>query len=238
MALARETFPRISFDLIYARPGQTVAAWSGELAEAIALAADHLSLYQLTLEPGTGFAGLAARGKLTLPDEDATAALYEATQEVCDSAGLPAYEVSNHARPGAESRHNLTYWRYGDYVGAGPGAHGRLMVGTSLRAFAQAKKPEAWLAAVERDGVGTAETFALGPEDRAAEMVMMGLRLSEGIDERSFVRRVGAPLDRFIDPAALADLIALDLVERSAHTLKATARGRPVLNTLIARLLK
>jgi oxygen-independent coproporphyrinogen-3 oxidase len=238
VALARETFPRMNFDLIYARPDQSAADWQAELEQAIALAADHLSLYQLTIEQGTAFAGLHAKGKIAMPDDDHAASLFEVTQDVCARAGLPAYEISNHARPGAESRHNLTYWRYGDYVGAGPGAHGRLVVGGTPTAFAQMKKPEAWLAGVEENSAGTAETGAVSVEDRAAEMIMMGLRLSGGLDEALFARRVGAPLGRFIDAEARAELITLDLVERVAGTLKVTPRGRPVLNAIIARLLQ
>ena len=154
IALARETFDRMSFDLIYARPGQTMADWEAELRRAIDLAADHLSLYQLTIEPGTPFFGLAERGRLVIPDPDRAADLYEATQAITATAGLPLYEVSNHARPGDESRHNLTYWRYGLYAGIGPGAHGRLEVeGRRLATRTQAN-PELWLAAVERDGHG------------------------------------------------------------------------------------
>jgi len=240
--LARKTFDRMSFDLIYARPEQTVAAWRAELEDAIAMAADHLSLYQLTIEPGTAFAGLYDKGRLIIPDDDRALDLFEATQDICAEAGLPAYEISNHARPGAESRHNLTYWRYGDYVGAGPGAHGRLTVGDLNAAgvptaFEQAKKPEAWLKAVEGSGSGTLTKTVLAQEDCAAEMIMMGLRLAAGLDEASFEQRIGAPVDRFIDGAALADLIELDLVERVAGAIKATDRGRPVLNSLIARLI-
>jgi oxygen-independent coproporphyrinogen-3 oxidase len=240
--LARNTFDRMSFDLIYARPDQTVAAWRAELEDAIAMAADHLSLYQLTIEPGTAFAGLYDKGRLTMPDDDRALALFEATQDICAGAGLPAYEISNHARPGAESRHNLTYWRYGDYVGAGPGAHGRLNVAGSKgesvpTAFEQAKKPEAWLKTVEGCGSGTLTKTILDQEDRAAEMIMMGLRLTAGLNEASFEQRIGAPVDRFIDLAALADLIDLDLVERVAGALKATDRGRTVLNSLIGRLI-
>lgn len=244
LALGRDVFDRMSFDLIYARPGQSVSDWEAELGKALTLAGDHLSLYQLTIEPGTAFAGLHARGRLDVPDEDQALALFEATQAMTEDAGLPAYEISNHARPGGESRHNLTYWRYGDYVGAGPGAHGRITVDGAPTAFEQIRKPEAWLAAVEEKGAGSAAQGPLDQNTRAAEMIMMGLRLRDGVDEALFERRIGAPLDRFISAAGLAHLIELDLVERVANTLKVpgtlkvTVRGRPLLNSLIGRLLQ
>ncbi|MET0742079.1 MAG: radical SAM family heme chaperone HemW, partial [Microvirga sp.] len=175
--IAASIFERSSFDLIYARPDQTPGAWRLELERAIAQAADHLSLYQLTIEPGTPFYGLAAAGKLVPPDDDSARALYDVTQEVCDRAGLPAYEISNHARPGAESRHNLLYWRYGEYAGIGPGAHGRLVGESGRIGTVTERAPEAWLARVEGRGHGIVETETLAASDQGDEFLMMGLRL-------------------------------------------------------------
>ena len=177
---ARDNFPRFSFDLIYARPGQTAAAWRGELDEALNLAGEHLSLYQLTIEPGTAFATLARRGDLVPPDDDSAASLFETTQERLAAAGFPAYEISNHAGPGAECRHNLAYWRYQDYLGIGPGAHGRLTRASGKYATRQRRLPEAWLAAVETAGTGLEETAAIARDTAIEEMLMMGLRLIEG----------------------------------------------------------
>ncbi|MDA5194652.1 radical SAM family heme chaperone HemW [Govanella unica] len=236
--LARKTFDRMSFDLIYARPHQTVSNWQAELNEAMALAADHLSLYQLTIEEGTAFANIYRRGGFTLPDEDTAAALYEVTLETTAKAGLPAYEISNHAVPGAECRHNLLYWRYGDYAGVGPGAHGRLLTdnGDAI-ATAQAKKPEDWLAAVERDGHGTVSTEKLRAADRAVEMVMMGLRLRAGLDTARFARRIGQPVTDYLNPTALADAIAHDLLVQTPGNLRTTEKGAAVLNRLLGELL-
>ena len=175
--LARAIFPRMSFDLIYARPGQTVEAWTAELEEAISYAVDHLSLYQLTIEEGTPFYGLHRAGKLVVQDGEQSAILYETTQEVTEKHGLPAYEVSNHARPGAESRHNLTYWRYGDYAGVGPGAHGRLTREGHKFATATERHPEQWLERVESRGSGLVESVELAESEQADELLLMGLRL-------------------------------------------------------------
>jgi putative oxygen-independent coproporphyrinogen III oxidase len=182
IGLAREIFPRMSFDLIYARPDQTAEAWAAELKEAISLAADHLSLYQLTIEEGTPFYGLHKAGKLIVPDGDLSAELYELTHQVCERHGLPAYEVSNHARPGAESRHNLTYWRYGDYAGIGPGAHGRLTTKTGKIATATERTPETWLAAGRGKRPWHDRTTELTAQEQADELLLMGLRLREGIN--------------------------------------------------------
>jgi putative oxygen-independent coproporphyrinogen III oxidase len=237
ITLARRHFPRYSFDLIYARPGQTVAAWRIELAEAVALAAEHLSLYQLTIEPGTRFFTEHARGAFTLPEDEAAADLYEATQEALEAAGLPAYEVSNHARPGAECRHNLAYWRCGDYAGVGPGAHGRLTIGAERRAHRQECAPETWLAAVERDGHGTAAVEAIAPDERLAELLMMGLRLREGVSRAAFRRHAaGREPEEALSAAALARLQHAGLVELDAAGLRATAAGFPVLNGILAEL--
>jgi len=182
VAIARRSFERYSFDLIYARPGQTPENWADELRLAIAEAAEHLSLYQLTIEEGTPFFGLHAAGKLKTPDETAARALYDVTQEVCDKAGLPAYEISNHARAGAECRHNLVYWRGHEYAGIGPGAHGRLDIDGARHATSTEKRPEAWLMRVETQGHGLLTDDPLNREERADEFLLMGLRLAEGID--------------------------------------------------------
>jgi oxygen-independent coproporphyrinogen-3 oxidase len=237
LELARRIFPRISFDLIYARPGQTVAAWRAELASALAIAADHLSLYQLTIEPGTPFAALHRRGELVLPDEATQTALYEATAEAAARFGLFGYEISNYAVPGAESRHNLAYWRYGDYAGIGPGAHGRLRFGDRLVATRRHRAPEPWAERVERDGHGSTEEEVLAPRDRAREMLLMGLRLAEGIDETRFRSRTGMTLDAAIDPAALAAAVGEGLVRRGEGRLAATGKGRMVLDALLGELV-
>ena len=226
-------FERFSFDLIYARPDQTAQAWAAELRRAIAYAAEHLSLYQLTIEPGTPFFGLAQSGRLVPPDDDASRALYDVTQEICEAAGLPAYEVSNHARPGAQSRHNLLYWRYGEYAGIGPGAHGRLVLPQGRTGTLTEKAPEGWLARVEREGHGITETEGLSPEDQGDEFLMMGLRLSEGIDPARYAALKGRPLD-----AARLDALVTDrlVARRPDGRIAATARGAPVLNAVVAEL--
>lgn len=231
--LARRNFPRLSFDLIYARPGQTMAEWDLELREALALAADHLSLYQLTIEPGTPFYDLQRTGKLTVPGEEPARDLFDLTQQVCAEAGLPAYEISNHAQPGAASMHNLVYWRYGEYVGVGPGAHGRFVEGDVRRASVGVRAPEAWLTAVETDGVGTKQEEAISRADEGAEYLLMGLRLGEGIDPSRYTELTGSALaqDRV---GELMDLGLLMLQENGR--LAATGEGRAVLNRLVAEL--
>ncbi|MEH3117328.1 MAG: radical SAM family heme chaperone HemW [Methylorubrum populi] len=226
-------FERFSFDLIYARPDQTPQAWAAELRRAIDYAAEHLSLYQLTIEPGTPFFGLAQAGRLVPPDDDSARALYDVTQEICEAGGLPAYEISNHARPGAQSRHNLLYWRYGEYAGIGPGAHGRLVLPGGRAGTLTGKAPEAWLARVERDGHGIVETESLGAEDQGDEFLMMGLRLSEGIDPIRYAALKG----RLLDARRLDALIADGLVaRRPGGRIAVTARGAPVLNAVVAEL--
>lgn len=237
LALAGAHFARYSFDLIYARPGQTLAAWRAELECALALAGDHLSLYQLTIEPGTAFAAAHARGDIVLPDDERAGALYEATQERLDRDGLAAYEISNHARPGGESRHNLTYWRYGDYVGIGPGAHGRLTRGGEKMATRRRRAPETWLAAVERQGHGSEEPVVLSPGERWQEMLMMGLRLAEGIDRARFRAETGAEIEDAVDAARLADLVEGGFLQSDTQGLRATAAGRQRLNAVLAALL-
>ena len=237
LELARTIFPRVSFDLIYARPGQTVPAWRAELRQALALAADHLSLYQLTIEPGTQFEVLHRRGAVVLPADDLGAALYEATAEEAAAFGLAAYEVSNYARPGAESRHNLAYWRYGDYAGIGPGAHGRLSDGTDVWATRRHRAPETWLGAVERHGHGLAEREAIGPVDRAREALLMGLRLVEGVGIERFERRTGVALRDAVDAFILDAAIAEGYVTCDDQVLAVTAEGRIRLDALLPRLL-
>ena len=231
--LARTTFPRLSFDLIYARPNQTPDAWAAELTEALSLAADHLSLYQLTIEEGTPFFALAQAGKLTIPDDDAAADLYAVTQDITAAAGLPAYEISNHAMPGAESRHNLTYWRYGEYAGIGPGAHGRLKLADGRHATATEKVPEAWLDKVEMWGDGVVVDDVLAREEEADEMLLMGLRLAEGIDLARYRGLAG----RSLDDARLADLMQHGMVEKlGGSRVRATRAGFFVLDAVVADL--
>ncbi|MEW5424539.1 radical SAM family heme chaperone HemW [Amorphus sp. 3PC139-8] len=231
--IARTTFARTSCDMIYARPGQSVTDWEAELASLLALRPDHLSLYQLTIEPETPFFRLQSAGKLRVPEGDLAADLFETTRAQCRAAGLPAYEVSNHARPGAECRHNLTYWRGGDYVGVGAGAHGRLTIDGIRHATANERSPEAWLAAVEQDGLGAVETATLNDEESAEEFLVMGLRLAEGLDLQRFTRRSGWTLD----PARLAPLIEEGFLGwKDGGRLAASERGTLVLNTLIAEV--
>jgi oxygen-independent coproporphyrinogen-3 oxidase len=231
--LARDIFPRMSFDLIYARPGQQEDDWVSELEEAISYAVDHLSLYQLTIEQGTPFFGLQRTGKIVLPDPDHAARLYEITQGVTEAAGLPAYEVSNHAKPGAESRHNLTYWRYGDYAGIGPGAHGRLTSGGRKFATATERNPEAWLRAVNADGHGMIDNDSLERGEQADEMLLMGLRLREGLD----LARYHALAGHFLDPEKEDFLIGHGLLERLGNSrLRCTPQGMLVLDAVVADL--
>lgn len=231
--LAREIFPRMSFDLIYARPNQTVDEWEKELVEAISYAVDHLSLYQLTIEEGTAFYGLHKAGKLIVPDGDQSALLYEATQEITARHGMPAYEVSNHARPGAESRHNLTYWRYGDYAGIGPGAHGRLTTGGAKLATATERHPETWLETVERDGHGILDQELLGVEEQSDELLLMGLRLREGVDLARWSDLSG----RDLDPDKEEFLLKHGFIERLGNSrLRCTPAGMLILDSVVADL--
>jgi putative oxygen-independent coproporphyrinogen III oxidase len=231
--LAREIFPRMSFDLIYARPGQTVEEWERELNEAVSYAVDHLSLYQLTIEEGTPFYGLHKAGKLVVPDGDQSAELYEATQQITEGFGMPAYEVSNHAKPGAESRHNLTYWRYGDYAGIGPGAHGRLTTSGSKLATATERKPEAWLDRVEADGHGMVDEEMLDLEAQSDELLLMGLRLREGID----LVRWRSLSGRDLDPAREEFLLGHGFLERLGNSrIRCTPSGMLILDSVVADL--
>ncbi|MBL0897090.1 MAG: coproporphyrinogen III oxidase [Reyranella sp.] len=234
---ARARFARHSFDLIYARPGQTPEAWADELERALALAGEHLSLYQLTIERGTGFFTQHARGAFALPLEDDSAAMFEHTQARLASAGLPAYEISNHARPGAACRHNLIYWRYQDYVGIGPGAHGRFATGAAKTATRRASGPEAWLGAVERDGHGTAETSLIEGQDLVDEALMMGLRLADGIDRATFASVTGVDPVAALGEARLAPLVDAGFLDVDARHIGATSAGRQRLNALLERLI-
>lgn len=229
--LARDLFERVSLDLIYARQGQTPEAWAAELSQALSLAAGHLSLYQLTIEEGTAFGDRFAAGRLRdLPDEDRAADLWEVTQRLTEAAGLPAYEVSNHAAPGQESRHNLVYWRGGDWVGVGPGAHGRLTLGGTRTGVETERAPGAWLARVAREGSGESGRERLSQVEAAEERLMMGLRLAEGVELARLAALPGLP-------QRATGLAAMGLVEISEGRLRATAAGRPLLNAVLRELL-
>jgi putative oxygen-independent coproporphyrinogen III oxidase len=237
IALAHRHFARMSFDLIYARPGQTLAAWERELDAALALAGDHLSLYQLTIEEGTAFHTAHARGDFVLPDDDTAGALYEMTRARLAAHGLADYEISNYARPGAESRHNLVYWTYGDYLGVGPGAHGRLTRDGTKHATRQAKAPETWLARVADGGDGMVETTPVARDERLTELTMMGLRLAAGIPRARFRRELDAEPEALFDAKTLAWMVDADLLTLDDEGLRATAAGRQRLNALLVRLL-
>ncbi len=233
LEIARKVFDRVSFDLIYARQDQTVNDWMLELNQALSFHPDHLSLYQLTIEQGTAFGDRYNSGKLRgLPEDDDAADMYFATQEVCEAAGLPAYEVSNHAQNGQESRHNLIYWRYGDYIGVGPGAHGRITLGEQRFATETPLNPSKWLEMSEGGGGESARSLLSG-QDQAVEFLMMSLRLSEGSDVGRYQRLNGAP----IDPTAIESLLSLGLIEIDQNHLRITREGRPVLNGILRELL-
>jgi len=239
IVLSQKYFPRTSFDLIYARMGQTVAGWEKELTEAFSLAGGHLSLYQLTVEKGTAFYQAQSKGRLVLPDEEASADMFELTQQLCAAHGLPAYEISNHARAGQQSRHNLAYWTYADYIGVGPGAHGRLTLDDGrLYAFSQLRGPEKWLDNIALQGHATDQKTRLAPREMAEEMIMMGLRLTQGINLANFENRVGEKIGKFIDSVYLQHLVELDYMEMAERHLRATARGMPLLNSLLYRILR
>ncbi|MFN5827567.1 MAG: radical SAM family heme chaperone HemW [Rhodobacterales bacterium] len=231
--IARACYDRVSFDLIYARQDQTPEDWAQELTRALGMAVDHLSLYQLTIEDGTAFGDRHARGGLKgLPDEDRSVALYEITQELCDEAGLPAYEVSNHARDGAQSQHNLIYWRGGDYAGVGPGAHGRLTLAGRRWATEALRLPAAWLDAVETRGTGELPRDEIASIDRAQEYILMSLRLNEGLDPA----RLEAISGLSLPPAAVTELCAMNLLTTDQGRVRTTRQGRMVLNAVIRRL--
>ncbi|MGR3702256.1 MAG: radical SAM family heme chaperone HemW [Paracoccaceae bacterium] len=231
--VARNQFERVSFDLIYARQNQTLESWKVELKQALSMTIDHLSLYQLTIEDGTAFGDRYARGKLKgLPADDVSADMYHLTQDVCEDAGLLTYEVSNHARPGAESRHNRVYWRYGDYIGVGPGAHGRLTLNGSRYATEAWSNPGKWLDSVD-SGLAEKERSALTGEEQASEFLMMGLRLIEGVDPLRYAALAGHELPR----AKINELCDIGMIETNSQTLRVTREGRMVLNAVLAELL-
>ena len=233
LKMAMANFGRVSLDLIYARPDQTQAQWRSELKDALSFGTDHLSLYQLTIEPETPYALLHRSGQLQIPDDDLAAGLYEATQELTEAAGLPAYEISNHAHPGQESRHNLIYWRYGDYAGVGPGAHGRLALDGTRTATAAIKLPERWRDTVGKQGHGFAELTPVGREEAAREHLLMNLRLAEGLDLAAYEQRWGVRLDA----AKIGALIDQGFLSLQGDVLCATAAGRLLLNRVIEELL-
>jgi len=230
LEIAQKQFSRVNFDLIYARPGQTASDWENELVRALSLETGHLSLYQLTIEPGTRFATLVREGRFQPLDDDEAAELFELTQEMTAKGGLPAYEISNHARPGEESRHNLSYWRYQDYCGIGPGAHGRRSGIATMRH----RKPENWLSSIDRQGDGICDATALPANEQASEAMLMGLRLAEGIDLADIAARFG------IEPAKLCNMGKLDLHEsqgllwRDGSRIGPTPQGMPLLDALLS----
>ncbi|WP_340315509.1 radical SAM family heme chaperone HemW [Rhizorhabdus argentea] len=230
---AQRAFRRVSFDLIYARPGQTPDAWDSELARAISFGTEHLSLYQLTIEPGTQFAARLAKGELATLDSDHAADLFEQTRARTAAAGLPAYEISNHARPGAESRHNLTYWRYGSYAGIGPGAHGR----RNGMATVRRKKPENWLNRVDANGHGIEQEDKLSPEARAQEALLMGLRLGEGVDLARIADATGLSVERLVKDAAVQRLTRQDLLICESDLLQVTEAGMLLLDAILAEIV-
>lgn len=233
LEVAQSTFGRVNFDLIYARPGQSLADWESELARGLSFGTDHLSLYQLTIEPGTRFATLVAQGKLNPADPDHAADLYEQTQAMTAAAGIPAYEISNHARPGQESRHNLTYWRYGDYVGVGPGAHGRRDGLATLRH----RKPENWMTAVERNGHGLQGEEPLDGRDRAREALLMGLRLAEGVDLDRIARLSGLPFDMLVDRDAVARIAGHGMIRQDGQRLRVDPAGMLLLDAILPEIV-
>ncbi len=233
IGVAQRHFARVNLDFIYARPGQSLGAWEEELNAALSFGSDHLSLYQLTIEPGTRYETLARQGKLHLPRDDDAASMFEMTRAITAAAGLPAYEVSNHARPGQESRHNLAYWRYRDYLGVGPGAHGRRGTAATQRH----KKPENWLAAVNRNGHGCQSETPLPPAERAMEALLMGLRLAEGVDLADIAARTAIAADQLIDAAALDHLSDLGLVQAHGSRVTVLDPGFLLLDAILPRLV-
>jgi len=233
LKMAMANFGRVSLDLIYARPDQNETQWRAELQEALSFGTDHLSLYQLTIEPETPYALLHKSGQLQIPDDDLAAGLYEVTQELTESAGLPAYEISNHARPAQESRHNLIYWRYGDYAGVGPGAHGRLSLNGARTATAAIKLPERWRDTVGKQGHGFAELTPIRREEAAREHLLMNLRLAEGLDLAAYEKRWGTGPDA----AKITALTEQGFLTRDGEVLRATPTGRLLLNRVIEEIL-
>jgi putative oxygen-independent coproporphyrinogen III oxidase len=232
--IAQSAFRRVNIDLIYARPDQKADEWQAELTRAIGFGTDHMSLYQLTIEPGTRFATLVREGQFLPADDDEAASLYELTQAMTSAAGLPAYEISNHARDGQQSRHNLTYWRYGDYVGIGPGAHGRRLRNATQRH----KKPENFLSGVKRNAHGIVTEEPLDAETRAMEALLMGLRLAEGIDLSHIASRTGIAVDRLVDDQAILSIERLGLIRQSGQHLTVKPEGMPLLDAILPEIVK
>ena len=232
--VAQSEFARVNVDLIYARPDQTAVQWEAELTRAIGFGTDHMSLYQLTIEPGTRFATMVREGQFVPADDDDAASLYELTQSMTVAAGLPAYEISNHARDGQQSRHNLTYWRYGDYIGIGAGAHGRRLNNATQRH----KKPENFLSGVERNAHGIVNEEPLDPETRAMEALLMGLRLGEGVDLTDIAARTGVELDKLVDNDAIANIQKLGLIRQQGQHLTVTPQGMPLLDAILPQIVK
>lgn len=233
LATAQQNFGRVSFDLIYARPDQSAKDWQAELEKALGFGTDHLSLYQLTIEPGTRFETLVRTGDLVPADDDHCADLFDLTQELTQAAGLPAYEISNHAKIGQESRHNLSYWRYDDYVGIGPGAHGRRLNSATERH----KKPENFLSAIERNGNGMKIEQALSPQVRAMEALMMGLRLTEGVDLAALEAKTGLAVTQMIDRQEVENLTEIGLIGSTADRLTITPKGMPLLDAILPKVI-
>ena len=231
--IAQDRFARVSFDLIYARPGQALADWEAELSRALGFGTGHLSLYQLTIEPGTRFETLVRRGELVPADDDHCADLFDLTRQMTAAAGLPAYEISNHARAGEQSRHNLTYWRYGDYAGIGPGAHGR----RGAMATERHRKPENYLSAIARNGHGLSVERPLDPETRATEALLMGLRLAEGVDLAQIADQTDIAPARLVDESATERLVTLGLVQRAGDHITVTPQGMPLLDAILAEVV-
>ena len=234
LGVAQANFARVNIDLIYARPDQTAVQWEAELTRAIGFGTDHMSLYQLTIEPGTRFATLVREGHFVPADDDDAASLYELTQAMTNAAGLPAYEISNHGRDGQQSRHNLTYWRYGDYIGIGAGAHGRRLNNATQRH----KKPENFLSGVERNAHGIVNEEPLDPETRAMEALLMGLRLGEGVDLTDIAARTGVELDKLVDNDAIANIQKLGLIRQQGQHLTVTPQGMPLLDAILPQIVK
>lgn len=236
--LSQKYFKRSNFDLIYARMGQETSEWEKELKRAIKMANGHLSLYQLTIEKGTPFYGQWRQGKLIVPNEDVSAEMYEMTNDICAENGYAAYEVSNYAKEGQESRHNLTYWNYRDYIGIGAGAHGRITYGGSTYATIQSKKPETWLKAVQEKGHATKESIELSQKEMAEEMIMMGLRLTSGIQKDHFENKIGKSINDFIEVDQVEMLIAQEFFEPNyPDRLQLSKKGRPLLNQILGQIL-
>jgi putative oxygen-independent coproporphyrinogen III oxidase len=237
LTLAASTFPRFSFDLIYARPGQSIAAWQAELREAISYGAQHMSVYQLTIEPGTQFHTLHQRGELVIPDDETGAALYETTQEILEAAGMPAYEISNHATPGQECRHNLTYWHYGDYIGIGPGAHGRVTLEGRKYATRTHRAPEEWLSRVQQHGHGVTEQTEVPLAEQLDELLLMGLRTTTGVSRARLQAQFGRDVTALVNPEKLAMLQKHGLLTLDGEKLLATPEGRLRLNKVLSELV-